>query len=121
MKCRYIGRLYDSLHNFSAQFSDIFAIRRLATERVKVKPKWWKRILPSFCRQSDSDSGGVLSFMATLDESQVIDLTVDRKLSTFELENLHYALQLQIDEPVDLDGEDESWRCVDSKITVGGV
>jgi hypothetical protein len=48
-------------------------------------------------------------------------LTVDRKLSTFELENLHYALQLQIDEPVDLDGEDESWRCVDSKITVGGV
>jgi hypothetical protein len=51
----------------------------------------------------------------------VIDLTVDRKLSTFELENLHYALQLQIDEPVDLDGEDESWRCVDSKITVGGV
>jgi hypothetical protein len=79
VKCRYIGRLNDSLHNFTARFSDIFAIHRqaLATERVQVKPKWWKRILPSFCRQSDSDSGGVLSFMATLDESQVIDLTAE--------------------------------------------
>jgi hypothetical protein len=48
----------------------------------------------------------------------VIDVTVDRELSTFELENLHYALQLQIDEPVDLEGEDESWRVVGSSFKV---
>jgi hypothetical protein len=78
-RCRYIGRLHDSLHNFSARFSDIFTIHRhaLETEREQAKLKWWKRLLPSFCRHYDSDSDGVLSFMATLDESQVIDLTVD--------------------------------------------
>jgi len=48
----------------------------------------------------------------------VIDVTTDRELSTFELENLHYALQLQIDEPVDLEGEDESWRVVDSSFKI---
>jgi hypothetical protein len=48
----------------------------------------------------------------------VIDVTTNRELSTFELENLHYALQLQIDEPVDLEGEDESWRVVDSSFKI---
>jgi hypothetical protein len=50
----------------------------------------------------------------------VINVTADRKLTTYELDNLCCALQLQVVEPVDLNGEDESWRCVDSKITVGG-
>jgi hypothetical protein len=50
-----------------------------------------------------------------------INFESDRKLTTYELDNLCCALQLQVVEPVDLNGEDESWHCVDSKITVGGV
>ena len=50
-----------------------------------------------------------------------IDLTTDRKLSDDELNNLHYALELQVSEPVDLDGEDESWDSLYSSINVERV
>jgi hypothetical protein len=50
-----------------------------------------------------------------------IDLTTDRKLSDDELNNLHYALELQVSEPVNLDGEDESWDSLYSSINVERV
>ncbi len=77
--CRYIGRLHDSLQNFSARFSDIDAIHRqaLAAQRAQAKPKWWIRVLPSFFRRFAHDSEDVLSFMASLDENQVIEVTTD--------------------------------------------
>ena len=50
-----------------------------------------------------------------------IDLLTDRKLSDDELNNLQYALELQVSEPVDLDGEDESWDMVGSTIDIERV
>ncbi len=50
-----------------------------------------------------------------------IDLLTDRKLSNDELNNLQYALELQVSEPVDLDGEDESWDMVGSTIDIERV
>ena len=79
VRCRYISRLHDSLQDFGTRFSDIDAIHQqaLAAECVQVKPTWWKRLLPSFCRGLAADAGGILSFMTTLDESQVIEVTAD--------------------------------------------
>jgi hypothetical protein len=67
------------LQDFGARFSDIDAIHQqaLAAECVQVKPTWWKRLLPSFCRGLAADADGILSFMTTLDESQVIKVTAD--------------------------------------------
>ncbi len=42
-----------------------------------MKPKWWGHLFPSFFRQFSGNAGDVLSFMATLDESQVIGVTSD--------------------------------------------
>ena len=50
-----------------------------------------------------------------------IDLLTDRKLSNDELNNLQYALELQVSEPVDLDGESESWDMVGSTIDIERV
>ena len=50
-----------------------------------------------------------------------IDLLTDRKLSDDELNNLQYALELQTSEPVDLDGENESWDMVGSTIDIERV
>ena len=79
LRCRYINRLHELLRDFGARFSDIDAIHQqaLAAECVQVKPTWWKRLLPSFCRGLAADAGGILSFMTTLDESQVIEVTTD--------------------------------------------
>jgi len=79
MPCRYIGRLHDSLRDFSARFSDIDAIHRhaLLAQRAQVKPKWWKRLLPSIFGRFSNDSEEVLSFIAALDENQVIEVTAD--------------------------------------------
>lgn len=50
-----------------------------------------------------------------------IDLLTDRKLSDDELNNLQYALELQTSEPVNLDGEDESWDMIRSTIDIERV
>ncbi len=79
MLYRYIGRLHDLLLDMSSRFSDIDAIHRqaLAAQRARVKPKWWARLLPSFCKRFIKDSGDVLSFMASLDDNQVIEVTTE--------------------------------------------
>jgi hypothetical protein len=76
---RYIGRLHDLLLDMSSRFSDIDAIHRqaLAAQRARVKPKWWARLLPSFCKRFNKDSGDVLSFMGSLDDNQVIEVTTE--------------------------------------------
>ncbi len=79
MSYRYIGRLHDLLLDMSSRFSDIDAIHRqvLAAQRARVKPKWWARLLPSFCKRFIKDSGDVLSFMGSLDDNQVIHVTAE--------------------------------------------
>ena len=74
-----MGRLYDSLRDFGARFSDIDAIhlQALAAQRAQAKSTWWKRLLPSFFRRFTEDSGGILSFMASLEEHDVIEVTAD--------------------------------------------
>jgi hypothetical protein len=76
----YVGRLNSLLCDFGARFSDIVAINEQAsaTELLKVKPKWWKRMLPSFLRRHfTTEFGDVLNFVATLDENEVIKITSD--------------------------------------------
>ncbi len=77
MRCRYVDRLYDALQEFGSRLSDIIAIHRqlLAAQRAQVKPKWWARMLPRFIRRFTPEFSGALSFMTTLDENQVIQLT----------------------------------------------
>jgi hypothetical protein len=95
MRCRYIGRLHDSLHDFSARFSDIDAIcqKIYAAERAQVHQKWWKRLLFKFCGRSFSDSDRILSFMSTLDENRVIEVTAEalggKLASHFDFEKRH--------------------------------
>ena len=73
---RYSGRLHELLRDFSVRLGDIDAIyrRTLAQERAQVQPQWWKRLWTKFWRRYTSDAARAMSYMANLDEPQVIDI-----------------------------------------------
>jgi hypothetical protein len=74
---RYNDRLYGLLRDFVARFSDMDAIYRqtIAAARRQVQPTLWKQCWSKFCGRFSSESSRILTFMNSLDENQVIDVT----------------------------------------------
>jgi hypothetical protein len=82
--CRYNDRLHGLLREFGKRFSDIEAIYRqaIAAERLHIQTNWCKRLWSKFRSRYTSESDKVLTFISSLDDNQVIDVTTDALGST---------------------------------------